>query len=292
MRRLVFLSLLISFSLPVFSQSDMCLTVNKALAGAAANFNNYTNFQFLTKGGQSAYLSDFSFVPAAPAYVYKDNVKNETYFFQKITDDVSVFNTWYKAFEPCLVNQKEKWTKLDGADGKSVIFSCPATGVKWSLIAGSAGLTVKIYRDKIMNIPVLTANFCELLEKMATSCAGGFASIMGAYRDSGILGKSYKSTIQLNQRGLPPTIYVGKDIFHQNKPKYSMNEMFAEYEVPYVDLLAKIEQCLSEAKGWKKQKRSYGEGFEFIKGEVSVSIKKDSGSDPASFIDIGTYTKY
>ena len=108
MRSLTILALLISFSFPAISQSDVCTPMNKALIGVAANFDSYTNYQFQTKGGQGAYLSDFSFVAGATTYIYKDNVKKENYIFQKLTDDGSTYTAWYKSIEQCLLQQKEK----------------------------------------------------------------------------------------------------------------------------------------------------------------------------------------
>src|SRR4051812_4075800 len=109
MRLLKLTAIFIAFSTTAFAQLNDCTNLNKAIEAAAANFVSYTNFQFKTTGGQSAYLADFSLVSNTTAYVYKDDVKQETYSYQKLEPDNSKYTAYYKSIEQCLLKHKYKW---------------------------------------------------------------------------------------------------------------------------------------------------------------------------------------
>jgi hypothetical protein len=260
-------------------QLNDCINMNKAIQAVSSNFATYTNFQFKTNGGQSAYLADFSFVANASSYIYKDDVKQDIYFYQKLDNDNSKFNAWYKSIEQCLVKDSHKWTKVDAAVGNAVIFTCDYTGGEVALISGSVGITVKINRDKKKSLPGLVDDFCPQLENMTIAADMNFESVLGSYRDSGIMGRRYESKFRFGPRNLPATIRIDKDIFNKNSLKYSYFELIYDYDATYNDLLSKFDGCLTSSKGWKRSEAIFGTGFQYVKGLVKVTMAQTAEWD-------------
>lgn len=292
MRKMFLATIGICFTLTVTAQTDYCTPLSKAVAGAKLNFVLYNDYKFNTQGGKAAFLADFSFVPGMPGYIYKDQARTEVYFYQKLDDDISKYQSYYSALEQCLVKESDKWTKLDGKDGNAVIFSCYATGGEVILISGNAGITLKIQRDKKKSISVLSESFCRDLETIANAGSQGFGPVLGRFRDSGILGRSYECTLKLNQRSVYPTIYQSKDIFDKNSMNYSLTEMFKYYDIPYDELVKRFEQCLTPEKGWVKSPPKYGDGTQFTKGDIKVMLTTELKKvNPDTFVRIDNSNK-
>jgi hypothetical protein len=263
------------------SQTDFCTAVNKAITGANSNFISFVNYQFKTSGGQSAYLADFNFIAGTPTYVYKDMDKNDIFLYQLLTSDSSQYRYYYKLIEQCLIKETEKWSLVDAADGKAVIFECYKTGAEIMLFATKSGVVLQIKRNPLKNNPVLAADFCRQLEQLTNAAAQQFAPVMGNYKDSGILGKSYQCNMKLNQRGTNPAIYYRKSYTLFNAMEYSCSESFSSSDISYTDLLEKVEQCLNSSSGWIKKATTIADEFDFTKGNVHLTVSKGylSGTD-------------
>ncbi len=272
MKRYIIAGLLLLFSVTGFAQVDFCAQTQKAIKAAANNFSGYSNFQYNTVGGQKAYLADFSYVSGESGYIYYDAAKNKTDFFQKITSDKTQYNDIYKSIESCLVNDENYWTKYDNDAGTTVIFSCNKTGSEVSLVSSDKGVTIVIQRSKQKDLPVFTSSFCTTLKYITGEISNNFKNITGEYKDSSILGKAYKSTQQLNQRGTVANITVGKSWLKPGTMDYSYSEMVAGYEMTPGEVTAYFDQCLTAADGWVKGKPSYGDGITYTKGDMQVTL--------------------
>jgi len=255
-----------------FCQVDYCVETQKAIKGGADNFSTYTNFQYNTVGGQKAYLADFSFKEGEKGYIYNDAAKNKIDFFQTITTDATRYSDIYRSIEKCLVNDVNYWTKYDNDKGTTVIFSCQKTGVEVSLVSGDKGVTIIVKRNSSKSLPVFTASFCSTLKSMTNDVVNNFKNFTGAYYDSSILGKAYKSTQQLNQRGIGGTITIGKSWIKQGAIDYSYSEMVAGSEMSPAEVTGYFDQCLTKADGWEKGKETYGDGIVYRKGDIEVSL--------------------
>lgn len=274
MRKLLLSGFMAFIYLTTCSQTDFCTAINKAITGANSNFINYLNYQFKTSGGQSAYLADFNFIAATPTYVYKDMDKNDVFLYQLLTSDSSKYRYYYSLIEQCLIKETEKWSLVDAADGKAVIFECYKTGAEIMLFGTISGVVLQIKRNPLKNNPVLAADFCRQLELLTGAAAQQFATVMGNYKDSGILGKAYQCNMKLNQRGTNPAIYYGKSYTMPNAMEYSCAESFSSSDISYTDLLAKVEQCLSSSSGWVRKTTSITDEFDFNKGNVHLTVSK------------------
>lgn len=297
MRKYFFLFLSLAFFLftrTAQAQVDYCTEMNKAVAAITSNFSSYNNYQFKTKGGQSAYLSDFSFVQGGKAYVYKDDIKKESFFFQSISTNPEDYQKIYGDLEKCLVRQTDRWTKLDGKEGKSVIFTCRNNGGNIILISGTGGVTVEIKRDVRKSIPVFNTDLCYQLERLTNACANNFNGVMGPYKDSSILGKRYDAAFHLNQRALSASITLGYSFLDKTKADNSYMEMISESDMKFADVVTTIENCLN-GKGWVKTQPTANE-TRFTKDNVDVSLSLSQpysvGEAADIFLRIGTKKSY
>lgn len=287
MRSLLIIFISINISSACFSQNDACSTLGRATSQAAVDFDRYNNFQFNTKGGQSAYSCDISFVAAKPAYVYKDRAKNEYFFLQTLTSDSAAFNKWYTSISRCLEKQKETWTPYNNNEERSVVFTCTETGVNIILRGESSGVSLEISGPPM---PVFANNFCEQLEMLTNEASKNFSGVTGKFRskDTTLMFSSYyNSTVKLNQLGDSGTITVYAGPQGTAKPKYFYGEIFRPKDMAYADIVAAFGNCLTEAKGWKLEKQSMSgrERAVFKKGNAVVLLKT-TGPGNVTSLDI------
>ena len=273
MKRIVLLILFTSITGLIFAQADFCTTLLKATGAAANNFNQYNSFAYNTVGKQKAYTADFSFIAGTTGYIYRDDIQQTTQFIQTITTDQSRYYEFFRNVDKCLLTDVNRWTKLETADRKGVIFNCDKTGAEVFLFnVANQGVTITIERDKKKSITVFAPGFCDDLTKLVNDLDNNFKNSMGVFKDSSILGKSYKGNIKLNQRGIGPVIYAGPDWSDRKKTKYKYTEMISGTEMSPAEVQVYFDNCLTPAKGWQKSNNKFGDGVIYRKGNTGVQL--------------------
>lgn len=260
-------------SVPVFSQYDYCPLISKVDEAINNNMSAYQTFEYNTTSGKKAYATDISFSSNNKGYVYRDDSKSEVFFQQTLTSDASKFTEISRAFEKCLVSHKYYWTKMEGNSGKNILFSCSMSGGTYLISSGDGiGVILKIYRDKKKNIPVFKSSFKQDLFFVINDLATGYKNTISSFVDSGMLGKSYKSSISFNQRGTGATIYHRTSFMDRSKTEYHFTDMITGYDMDPAAVLNYFESELTKAAGWEKGKPRFGEGVAFKKGNVVVEL--------------------
>lgn len=260
-------------SIPVFSQYDYCTMISKVDEAISTNLSAYQTFEYNTTSGKKAYSTDISFASGIKGYVYRDDSKNEVFFQQTLTNDASKFTEISRSLEKCLVVHKYYWTKTEGNNNKNILFSCAMSGCTYLVSSGDGtGVIIKIYRDKKKSIPVFKLSFQQDLKAVINDLPNGYKNIISSFADSGILGKSYKSSISFNQRGTGATIYHRRSILDRNVTEYHFTDMITGYDMDPAGVLSYFEAQLTNAAGWEKGKPRFGEGVAFKKGNVLVEL--------------------
>ncbi|MBL7702023.1 MAG: hypothetical protein JNM14_07215 [Ferruginibacter sp.] len=260
-------------SIPVFAQYDYCLLISKVDEAINNNFSSYQAFEYTTTSGKKAYTTDISFSGSNKGYVYRDDSKGEVFFQQTLTNDASKFTEISRALEKCLVAHKYYWTKTEGNNNKNILFKCAMSGCTYLVSSGDdIGVILKIYRDKKKNIPVFKSSFKQDLAAVINDLANGYKNTINSFSDSGILGKTYKSNINFNQRGTGATIYHRTSVFDRSKTEYHYTDMITGYDMDPAAVLNNFESYLTKATGWEKGKPRFGEGVAFKKGNVIIEL--------------------
>ncbi len=272
MSRLLLLVFL-SSAIHCFSQTDYCPAVHKAIQAASTNFETYQTFQYYTQNRIKAYAADFSFESGSSGHIYRDTIKNEIYFLQFIGSNPNAYSGIYAAIEKCLLNQNEKWTKLEAENKKGVLFTSDKSGIDITLMQGLETVSIQIARDPSKNISVIGSNFCADLNKLITTCNLDFEGIRTGEGEESVLGTHYKSTIKLNNRNMNGGgIDIANDIFDKSKKANTYTEIFSEADISYTELLSIVETCLPASEGWIQSESVYSKGIIFTKNEISVTI--------------------
>ncbi len=264
-----------------FSQYDYCSQIRKADYSAEHNFLFHQNYVYQTVNGFKAYNANYSFSDIYKGYIYRNEEKWEFYFQQQLSNDSTKYYEISKAFEKCLVNDINFWTKIESKNKQGILFNCAKTGSSFMISSGGLrGVILRIERSASKRKSLFNLSLLYDLKDIAADLDNGFKNTIGSFIDSGISGKKYKSKINLNKRNESAIIYVRPAVLDKTKTEYFYTDFFPGTDVTPEAVQIQFERNLHERDGWVKGKPMYGApGIAFRKGNTIIELKISKASN-------------